>query len=253
MKKYIFALLLAMLMGVGFALELPDDSTIVVTNEAGTVVGFGEYDDGVLELEISEDATGLLTLTFTDESGNEVTVEIEAMEDGTIVVTDGEGTELGEAVGGITEVSRVSGEEIEEELAERESEEDGAESEKRHGLDVADEAAGENGQHGRDRARAAQESRGGSDDGESDEPVEVEEEEIEEEESEEVESEDGEETEEKDGLDIADEAAGENGQHGRDVARNARDTRGGTVDDESDVEEVEEVEEEEVEETEEVE
>lgn len=228
MKKYIVSILLAMLMGIGFTLELPEESTVTVTTEAGVVVGFGELDDGRLELSISEEAEGFLTLTFTNEEGQLVTVEVMVTEEGTLVVVDTL-TELGEEVaagGGSSEISFVSSAEITEELEEELSEDLEEELEevldREDGLDVADAAAGENGAEGRatarearDTARDARDNRGapvgdeaeGSEDGDVEGEVEIEIEiEIEIDVDDEDESEDEDEDSEEEEADVAVEA-----------------------------------------------
>lgn len=87
MKKFA-AILVAMVLGVVMALELPADSAVGVTNADGEIVGFGEFEGGTLELTLSADADGFLDLTFTGADGEIVTVEVMVGVDGELILVE---------------------------------------------------------------------------------------------------------------------------------------------------------------------
>lgn len=156
MKNIVISLFLALLVGFGVALELPEDSTVTITDDAGIVVGFGSYAEGSLELTLSEDAVGFLTLDFTAEDGSSVSVEVMVSEDGSLVVVDTfEGlVETIETDGGSVEIETVTAEEVAAGV--EEDVQGGVED----GLDVADAAAGEHGAEGRAIARDVRDGQG---------------------------------------------------------------------------------------------
>ena len=155
MKRYVVVTLLALLVGLGMALGVPDPSEVTVTDGSGIVVGEGEFEEGSLELSLSEGVEGFLTLTFAPEEGDAVTVEVMVAEDGALLLVDTMTSLVDEieADGGTADVTTVPGDEFADDG------EDG-EGEPRDGLDVADEAAGEHGAHGRAIAREARDAGG---------------------------------------------------------------------------------------------
>ena len=181
MRKSIVVTLLALLVGLGMALEVPDPSEVTATDGSGAVVGVGEFEEGSLELVLSEEAAGFLTLTFSPEEGDAVTVEVMVSDEGELLLADTLTSLVDEieAAGGTAELTTVPVDEFAEEG-------EGAEGNGQHGLDVADAAAGENGAHGRAKARAAQDGNGKPEFAGDEEAEEAEEEEQEEEEEEEL-------------------------------------------------------------------
>lgn len=140
MKKFIVVWILALVAGVGLALELPEQSAVVITDAGGSIVGFGAFQDGALEISLSEEASGFLTLTFTSGSGEVLTLEVMVAQDGTVVVTQSM-AELAAEVEGSVEVTHSTAADVDAAVAE--------------GLVIAAEAAGEHGAQGRAVAEAA--------------------------------------------------------------------------------------------------
>lgn len=63
------ATVLAVALPAAFAVDLPSHGQVVLTNDAGTVVGHGELGGGSLELALQPDVNGFVTLTIRDGSG----------------------------------------------------------------------------------------------------------------------------------------------------------------------------------------
>ncbi|HEX7002559.1 MAG TPA: hypothetical protein VF168_00015 [Trueperaceae bacterium] len=96
MRKFLFVLVVALLLGAAVAAELPRDGDIVLTAE-GEVVGTGEFEDGNLELELLTGFEGTATFTVVDDEGNEYSFDVQVDSEGSVVL-DGTSEDLEEVV-----------------------------------------------------------------------------------------------------------------------------------------------------------
>jgi hypothetical protein len=152
MRKVISGLILAVVFGAAWAIELPKAATLTLVDGSGAVVGVAELKEGELELDLLAGFSGLVTVTSVDSEGNVVVYDASVAVDGTVTLIDTttlEFVNLGEAVaaaGGRIEVSFEDEVEAEDDLdADDESEEEeDAEDEEEAEDEAEDESDEEN-------------------------------------------------------------------------------------------------------------
>jgi hypothetical protein len=138
MFKSLSTLILTLVLGAAFAVELPGSATLFFTTDSGTVVAVGELEEGDLSLELLAGFSGFVTITSVDEEGNVISFEATVDVNGTVTVLDMESFEFVDLAHAVT----AAGGEVDVEF------EDSIGTEGDSGLERAWEVANENGHDG---------------------------------------------------------------------------------------------------------
>lgn len=81
----------AALVGVAMAGQLPMQATVAVVDDAGTLVGTGSVHDGMMEIALSDGASGFVTLHLTAANGRVTTFQALVPTDGSLAVVMADG------------------------------------------------------------------------------------------------------------------------------------------------------------------